>query len=105
MSNFGEILRRLRKNSGMTQDDLAKVLCISKSTVSGYEQDWRFPTPDMLVRIANVFHVSTDYLLGREKERRVIVVSGLHEEDVNFLSMTIKFLEEKNDNNDNMQLT
>lgn len=62
---FGEILKDLRKKQGMSQDDLARVLGISKSTVGMYEQGKRSPhSDDILKGIATYFGVSIDYLKG-----------------------------------------
>lgn len=96
MPSFGEILRSLRSESGMTQQELADRLWISKATISYYEQARRCPSIDMLVNISKVFHVSTDYLLGQET--RKLNVDDLPNEDIKFLNNTVCFLREKNDN-------
>ncbi len=100
MSDFGKILKSLRENADMTQKELAEMLSISKSTVSGYEQDTRSPSSATLMKIADVFHVSADYLCGREKERRTLVVTDLCDKDVEFLYATLRFLKAKNLVND-----
>ncbi len=105
VSNFGEILKMLRKNAHMTQQELADMLWISKSSVSCYEQDTRFPSSEMLIRIANVFHVSVDYLLGREEKQRILDITDLKDEDVEFLCTTISFLKEKNHVKDKEPIT
>ena len=62
---FGEILRNLRKERGMSQAELAAVLGISKSTVGMYEQSKRNPhSDDLLMSIARYFGVTIDYLKG-----------------------------------------
>ncbi|CAK7010679.1 helix-turn-helix transcriptional regulator [Tissierella sp.] len=63
--DFGEKLKYLRENNDMTRDDLANKLNVSYSTISKYETNVRFPDQEMLVKIADLFNVSTDYLLGR----------------------------------------
>ena len=95
MVNFGEKLRTLRTEAGMTQSDLAKRLNITKSVVSYYELQERTPSPDVLIQLANIFHVTTDYLLGVE-HRKVIDVSDLSEDDMHFLLITIETLRRKN---------
>ena len=57
-------IKELRKNSGMTQSELAKKLGISPSAVGMYEQGRREPDSEMLLRLCEVFSVSTDTLLG-----------------------------------------
>lgn len=62
---FGERLRTLREKRGWTQQDLADRLNISRNTVAGYESKGKIPREDTLISIADIFGVSTDYLLGR----------------------------------------
>ena len=64
MVNFGDKLKTLRTEAGMTQTELAKRLSITKSVVSYYELQERTPSPDVLIQLADIFHVTTDYLLG-----------------------------------------
>lgn len=95
MVNFGDKLRTLRTEAGMTQTDLAKRLNITKSVVSYYELQERTPSPDVLIKLADIFHVSTDYLLGIN-HKKMIDVSDLSEEDMRFLLITIETLRKKN---------
>ncbi len=95
MVNFGEKLKSLRTDASMTQAELAKKLNVTKSVVSYYELQERTPSPDVLIKIANIFHVTTDYLLGIE-QRKTIDVSDLNEEDMRFLLITIETLRKKN---------
>lgn len=66
--NFGNILKELRSNCGLTQLQLAGILDISKSNISKYEAGSVEPNMDTLIRIANYFNVSIDYLMGREDD-------------------------------------
>lgn len=61
-------LRELRTQKGLTQAELSKALQVSASSIGMYEQGRREPDNETLGRIANFFHVSTDYLLGRTDE-------------------------------------
>lgn len=61
-------LRRLRVSSGYLQKFVADKLGIRSNTLSGYENGIRSPDPEMLVKIADLYNVSTDYLLGHESE-------------------------------------
>lgn len=79
----------------MSQTDLAKRLNITKSVISYYELQERTPSPDVLIRLADIFHVSTDYLLGIN-HKKMIDVSDLSDEDVRFLLITIETLRKKN---------
>ena len=61
---LGQRINELRIAMGWSQVHLAEKLNISKQTVSNWENDNIQPSIEMLVRIAKLFHVSTDYLLG-----------------------------------------
>ena len=81
---FGEKLRKLRKEQHLTQQQLAQRLGVVKSLVSYYENGDRFPSYDVLTRISRTFHVTTDYLLGTESHRS-LDVSGLSDEHIALL--------------------
>lgn len=89
MVDFGENLKMLRKKSGLTQKQLAERLWISKATVSYYEQSLRCPSPEILIKLSNIFHVSTDYLLGMEDKKQTLDVTDLSEEDIILLQNII----------------
>ena len=95
MVHFGEKLRELRTSFGMTQAELASRLRVTKSVVSYYELHERTPSPDVLIKLADIFHVSTDYLLGIE-QKKMVDVSGLSEADIKLILMTVESLREKN---------
>lgn len=63
---FSERLKELRLESGLTQNEIAKSLNISKSCYAGYEQGYREPDFKTLIKICKFFNVSSDYLLGLE---------------------------------------
>lgn len=69
-------IRILRQARGLSQVELAKILGVTKQSVSNWENDNIQPSIDMLKRIAQVFSVSTDYLLGLDMGEH-IDVSGL----------------------------
>jgi transcriptional regulator with XRE-family HTH domain len=62
---LGKKLRRLRKANGLTQQDLADILELSKSVVCNYELGSRIPKLSTLIKVAELFDCSVDYLLGR----------------------------------------
>lgn len=62
---LGKKLLYLRNKRDLTQEELAKIFCMSRSTYAQYEVDRRRPDYDTLQRIADYFEVSTDFLLGR----------------------------------------
>jgi transcriptional regulator with XRE-family HTH domain len=69
MQNFSNRLISLRKERGLTQEDLANLIHKKRSTVSGYETEGKEPDLDTVCWLANYFDVSTDYLLGYSDER------------------------------------
>ncbi|CBZ04383.1 XRE family transcriptional regulator [Clostridium botulinum] len=66
---FGDRLKELREEKEFTQEELGKFLNVSRQTISGYESGAIEPSISNLVKIANIFNVSLDYLLCRTKER------------------------------------
>ncbi len=61
---IGERLLDLRREEGLTQDDLAAILNINKHSISSYERDKSEPPDEIKIAIAKYFGVSVDYLLG-----------------------------------------
>ena len=62
---FARILQDLREDRDITRKDLATALNISVSTLGMYEQGRREPNIDMLIKMADYFDVSIDFLVGR----------------------------------------
>lgn len=58
-------LRELRKASGINQNELALKLNVSQGTISVWENGEYEPSIAQLVKLANIFSVSVDYLIGR----------------------------------------
>lgn len=69
VDKFGKRLRELREAKGMTQKELGDVVRFSPSTIGMYESGRRDPDSDTLRVLAELFQVSTDYLLGRTDDR------------------------------------
>lgn len=92
--NFGERLKMLRKGQKLTQQELAARLGVAKSVVSYYESGDRFPSYDVLIKIARTFHVTTDYLLDIERNR-TIDVTGLSEQDIAVVVSVVNALKRK----------
>ena len=94
MVDFGQRLKELRIKSGLTQNQLADRIGVTKSVVSYYELHERTPSPEVLVKLASIFHCSTDFLLGLEKQQ-TLDISGLDAEDIRLLQHTIDVLKNK----------
>ena len=65
---FPTRLKALRQSMNLPQEQLAHLLGVDRSTISSYESSMRQPSLGTLSRIADVFGVSTDYLLGRTND-------------------------------------
>lgn len=61
---FGDRMRYLLRERGMSQKELAQELFMAESTLSGYIREVRQPSHQTLIRFAEYFGVTTDYLLG-----------------------------------------
>ena len=84
-NNIGYRISELRKQAGMSQFQLAKVLDIATSTLGMYETGKREPSLKVMNRIANYFNVTTDYLLGRpDKKDDNTKTADIDDDDVIF---------------------
>lgn len=81
MIDLGNTLKILRLKEHMTQAQLAQKLGLTKSVISAYETGLRLPSYDILIHIAKIYHVSTDYLLGLSYKQE-IDLSGLSQEEI-----------------------
>lgn len=88
-------LRQLRTDKHLRQEQVADLIGVTKSAISAYENDIRQPSYDILVRFANLYRVSTDYLLGRTDDR-VIDVSDLTATEVALVSELVNSMSVKN---------
>ena len=67
MTTFGKKLHSLMKDNKITQQELAEKLNVRRGSVSNWVTDRRMPDSDTIVDLANIFNVTTDYLLGNDK--------------------------------------
>ena len=79
----------------MTQKQVADRIGLAISAVSSYEAGTRYPSYEVLIKLARIYHVSTDYLLGMT-ERRIVDTTGLNEEEVATVSQLVELLKRKN---------
>ena len=91
---LGQRINELRIALGWSQVQLAEKLNISKQTVSNWENENIQPSIEMLVRLAKLFHVSTDYLLGLDNAQ-TINVEGLPLSFVAHLTQIIEDYKQK----------
>ena len=83
---YGKVIASLRKEKKMNQHELADRLKISKSSISMYETEKRAPDISTIIRLADFFDVSVDYLLGTTAERtraeEQLILSSENEKDL-----------------------
>lgn len=92
---MSEKIRNLRRDFNISQVELANKLCVTKQCVSNWENDNILPSVEMLIKLAKFFNVSTDYLLGLDRDN-VIDVSGLTNTEVAHIKLLIDDLKKKN---------
>ena len=95
MVDFGKRLKKLRNEKGLTQQQVADRVWVSKAVVSSYEIGTRAPSYEVLIKLAKLFGVSTDFLLG-VSPKRVINVDNLTEEQITLITQLIKEIKRKN---------
>lgn len=95
---FSTRLRALRLKHGLTMKALGEQLNVAPSTISGYENGNRKPDMDTLQQLADYFHSSTDYLIGRTddptppiqtKEHHVLYGDTMTEEEIDYLKESL----------------
>ncbi len=95
--DFGYRLRELRESKNLTQTQVAKRLNLSKTTISGYENNIKTPSLEVLVKLSILYGVSADYILGLEN-RRFLQIDGLtlnQEEIIKILLKEFKSMNKK----------
>ena len=92
---LNENIKRLRLAQGLNQISFGKLLGVTKQCVSNWENDNVLPSVEMLVKIADVFCVSTDHLLGRTEDVS-IDVSSLSEEQIAHISLIVNDMKKVN---------
>ena len=65
---FGDRLKELREDKNMNQDELASLVCLTRSAISSYETNTNVPSLEIAIKLADVFEVSLDYLTCRTDE-------------------------------------
>ena len=85
---LNEQIRELRNIRGISQIQLANKLGVTKQSVSNWENDNILPSIEMLVKIANFFEVSTDYLVGLDK-KRTLDVENLTEIQISHIQLIV----------------
>ena len=91
---MGKKLKSLRLEKNLTQKQVADRIGLAISAVSSYESGSRYPSYDVLVKLARMFHVSTDYLLGITNKRN-LDATGLSDNEIELVSQLVDMLRDK----------
>jgi len=93
MKDLGSRLRNLRNKKGLTQEQLADKLLISKSMVSAFETEARTPSSDIVIKLAKYFNVTTDYLYGLDN-RELLDTTGVPESISSIMTQLVDYSKE-----------
>lgn len=85
-----EKIKTLREKNNLTQSSLAKKLNVTRSSVNAWEMGISVPSTALIVELAKLFHVSTDYLLGINKSA-TLDISTLNEKETMILYELIEY--------------
>ena len=91
---IAEKIKELREANSMTQNEVAKRLGITRSSVNAWEMGISVPSTMYMVQLAQLFSVSADYILGLDS-RAVIDISGLDDESVRVLNDMVRYMRER----------
>ncbi len=89
--DLGLRLRDLRNNKHLSQTQVAKRLSLTRASISGYENNLASPSIDVLVKLALLYGVTTDYILGLDN-RKVIVLDDISERDAEVIEDIVGIL-------------
>lgn len=88
---LGDRIKELREDKNLKQDDLADLLGITRSAISSYETNTNTPSVEVLIKIADIFSVSLDYLTCRTKE--MYNISLLDKNDRTLITDLVKLID------------
>lgn len=99
---IGERLAELRKDAGISQQELADRLSLTKFTISSYEREKTMPSDEIKIELAKIFNVSLDYLIGlidepipyKRRENFINLPENLPRQAVDLLKLYIDTLSE-----------
>ena len=76
--SFGNILKKIRIENNLTQEELAKKITTSRSNIANYENDKNMPSIDILEKLSKIFGCSIDYLLGKTTENSISISDKIY---------------------------
>ena len=96
MNTIGRRIAQLRKEQGMTQEEMAQKLDVSSQAVSKWENDVSSPDISLLPKLADTLHTTTDYILSGKKDE-VRCIPADKRKDFNDLTLRVKILSTEGD--------
>lgn len=92
---IADTIKTMRERINITQSELAKKLNVTRACVNAWEMGISTPSNQYLVELANIFKVSTDYILGMT-EKETVDITNLTEEQKKVLYTMLNYFEEEN---------
>ena len=89
-------IKRLRENAGLSQSALARKLGVTRASVNAWEMELSAPTAQYLVALAQLFHTTTDDILGRESEEQ-IVLRDMNEQEKRLVYDLVSYIAARKD--------
>lgn len=92
-------LKELRKKYHLTQRQAANILGVSLPLIAAYESGERNPSIEKLILLADLYHCTTDYILGRENlnmQSKMLYIDGLTANQLEALQILIQSIKETN---------
>lgn len=85
--DIGELLQRARKNKGLTQEDVAKLLYVTRQTISRWEQNKTLPNINVIKELSFVYDVPIDQLVSISKENNVCKKEEIEMKRINYMAL------------------
>lgn len=87
-------IKRLRNAAGLSQAALARKLGVTRTSVNAWEMELSLPTAQYLVAMAQLFHTTTDDILGLEKQEQ-IVLRGMTDEEKRLVYQLVEYISKR----------
>ena len=93
---ISENIKRLRENAGLSQAALARKLGVTRASVNAWEMELSAPTAQYLIALAQIFHTTTDDILGLEPQEQ-IVLRDMNEQEKRLVYDLVSYIAARKD--------